>query len=841
MPVSLPIDEVIPTLLSVLKERSNVVLHAPTGAGKTTRVPVALDSASWRMGGRILMLEPRRVAARAAARRMADEREEHVGASIGYHVRMDRKATDSTQILVVTEGIFLRMIQEDPFLEDVDAVIFDEFHERGLQTDIALAMVRKVQQELRPEIRIIAMSATLDTQRIARYLGDAPILESKGRSFPVHRVYTAQATHSNLAERVAWGVRQEAKETQGDLLAFLPGVGEIRQTRQLLESWAIKEQFELMELFGDLPPSEQDRVLLPGTHRKVILSTNVAETSLTIEGITSVVDSGYVKVIRFDPACGFNRLELEKNSRASTEQRAGRAGRMGPGRCLRLWTEGDQNRRKEHDEPEIQRVDLTATVLELLAWGESDLTHFPWFEAPEHEALARALELLYQLGAVDLDKRLTPVGHTMAQLPVHPRLARLLFAAIEWDCIDDATWLAALLSERSPFIRPELETLEHLDLIEQIDALRALFGRSNTSSIWTERSIRRGAAKWIAQTQKQWMRTLKRFSTDAIVHSTPQSSALDPTTREERLGRALLAAFPDRLVRRRSAKTGRGQMVGRRGVRLPDAEMLFPTELCLCVEVQAGQRKVFSEAIVRKMMTIEHSWLPSTTVTKGIEQAFDEDKLRVVAWERERFFDLILRERIVATPSSDETEKILVDAAASRLHQAFALDERTVAQWIARVRCLSEWMPELELPRFEYDEWMALLPMLCHGKRSFKELRSMPLLPMLQGSLSYSQLQSIDREAPERMQLPGGSRVRLNYEEGKPPILAARIQQMFGCSDTPTVAGGRIPVLLHLLAPNMRPQQITQDLRSFWKHTYPEVRKELRQRYPKHAWPEHVE
>jgi ATP-dependent helicase HrpB len=830
---SLPIDEAIPPLLTALGEGPAAVLVAPTGAGKTTRVPLALLAAGIGGGGQIVMLEPRRIAARAAARRMAEETGATLGEEIGYQVRFDRKAGPRTKILVVTEGILVQRLQADPFLEGVGAVLFDELHERSLATDLSLAMARRVQREVRPDLKIVAMSATLDPGPIAAFLGNAPTIESRGRLFPVDILYSERPDDRPLPARIAAGVRKVLGETAGDVLVFLPGVGEIQRSAEALAGLAAERDLAVLQLYGDLPAERQDEVLRPlsgRTRRKIVLATNVAETSLTIDGVTAVVDSGQVRRLRFDPATGLDRLELGKISRASADQRAGRAGRQAPGICLRLWPAYENATLAERETPEIARVDLAGPALQLLAWGETDLAAFGWFEPPSPESLAAAVQLLRLLGAfVDV---VTSLGSTMARLPVHPRLARLLIEGQRAGRVREAALLAALLAERDPFLRSPrgagLRRSSRSDLLDRLDALESFERRDSSDS----ETLNAGAARFVLRARDQLAEMARRELTrDSGMKGDDEAPLL----------RALLAAYPDRVARRREPRSPRGVMVGGRGVRLAEESAVLEAELFLCVELDANPGgRSGGEALVRKASAVEPEWLAADRLRTAIDLEFDESRERVAAWKRTRYDDLVIAEAEVPapkTPETPETERVLVQAAADRLGRALALDDPEVAGFLARVRSLAEWRPELELPRFTDGEIRGLLPALAAGRKSFAELRRAPLLEVLQGALSYSQLEAVRREAPERLEVPSGSHVKLHYEPGKPPVLAARIQELFGLEETPLVAGGRIHVLLHLLAPNGRPQQVTHDLRSFWANTYPEVRKELQGRYPRHAWP----
>ncbi len=890
----LPIDPLLPRLLAALRERAAAVVVAPPGAGKTTRVPPALLDLAPGAPGRVVVLEPRRVAARAAARRIAEERGWRVGGEVGYQVRFDRVAGPETRLLIVTEGILVQRLQADPFLDGVAAVVFDEFHERSLDADLALAMARRVQAEVRPELRLLVMSATLDPGPVAAFLGDCPVVESAGRAHPVEVVYLDRPDERPLPQRVAAGVRRALVETPGDVLAFLPGVGEIRRTAEALAPMAAEREVEVLPLYGDLPAEEQDRVLKArgapagrgaereavspprrssgekkagvGAGRRVVLATNVAETSVTVEGVTAVVDSGYARVLRYDPASGLDRLEVVRIGRASADQRAGRAGRLGPGLCFRLWTEHEQRGLRVREAPEIARVDLARPALQLLAWGDRDLAAFEWLEKPDPAALGRAQELLELLGAVGASG-VTPLGREMARLPLHPRLARLLLAGRRLGWLRQVALAAALLAERSPWRRSATVASEatrtredrrrgvvtsRSDLLDRVEALES-GGRAADNAAWG--SLDRGAARTIYEVRDRLLELVERSANEEEAQVGRTRGKGEPAERrgerpaaalEEALGRALLASYPDRLARRRevspsprarsSGEVTRGVLVGGRGVRLAAESAVTEADLFVCVDLDAGPGGAASEALVRLASAVEPEWLPEEWRTESTEVSFDPARERVSARIVTRWRDLVLAEREVA-PEPAEAATVLAAAAAGALDRALPLDDPEVAQWLARLRCLAAWMPELGLPDLRDDALRALLPALAHGRRSFAELRRAPLLDALRASLTHQQRAALDRESPERLTVPSGSRIRLHYEEGKPPVLAARIQELFGWPETPRVAAGRVPVLLYLLAPNGRPQQVTGDLRSFWQTTYPQVRKELAGRYPKHAWP----
>ncbi len=903
----LPIDDVLPQVVAALRGNSSVVLRAPTGAGKTTRVPPALLDAGLLGERRVIVLEPRRVAARAAARRMAFERQCSLGDAVGYQVRFDRKWNERTRVLVVTEGTLVRMLQDDPFLENVAAVVFDEFHERSLDTDLSLGMTRRVQQTVRPDLKIVVMSATLGVEAVSRFLGECPVVVSEGRLFPVEISYSPRSEGTPLAVAVARAVEQllrangsgvfsRAAETptdiersrtaarkktpdslSGDVLVFLPGQREIREAARELESLARQHDLLVMPLHGELPPEQQDAALSRQAKRKVVLATNVAETSVTVDGVTAVVDSGLSRQLRFDPNSGLDRLELGPISRASAEQRAGRAGRQEPGVCVRLWSEASQRARPEQTEPEIRRVDLAGPVLQLLAWGESDVLAFPWFEPPRETSVRQAEALLQRLGAIveQVSNRpqhlndeagwkpaplVATLGQTLAKLPVHPRLGRLLIEGARLGQPDRAALAAALLAERDPFeswssghrtgaASPSdvLERLEALEEFEQTGRETTAFGRLN-----------RGAAQYLLQTRDQLRRLVRRDGNVAesfrdsgselqINSATKCHSA---TERDTALMRALLAAFPDRLAKRRESNSPRALMVGGCGVRLSPQSRVTQSELFLCLDVdagvavgktasgQSGLQMSSGEAIVRIASAVEREWLPSKLVTVATEVYFDEASERVQARRQVRWDDLVLEESPAALPQDDSVARMLAEGALRNWERVRPADDSPASRFVTRVRCLRDWLPELNLPAFDEAQWQSLLPALCVGRRSLAELKEAPWLAAVQSELTATQWQAVEREAPERIHVPSGSRIVLQYEVGRPPVLAVRIQEIFGWRETPRVARGRVRVLLHLLAPSHRPQQITDDLASFWANAYPQIRSELRRRYPKHSWPD---
>lgn len=828
----LPIDAVLADVTGALARAPNLVLRAPTGAGKTTRVAPALVDAN-AIQGAVLLLEPRRMAARAAARRIAFERGVTLGGDeVGYVVRFDRKATARTRVVAMTYGIFLRRMQEDPFLGGVGAVLFDEIHERSLDADLALALARKVQRDVRPELRLVAMSATLDAAPLARFLGDATVVTSEGRSHPVTVRHLAASAERELDRAVTAAVATVLAESTGDVLVFLPGVGEIRRAAASLKALAERERLVVMELYGDLPAEQQDVVLQRADRRKVVLSTNVAESSVTIDGITAVVDTGLARVLRFDPSVGLDRLELSRISRASADQRAGRAGRTAPGLCLRLWSEHDDRALRPSEEPEVARVDLSRAVLELRAFGEPDAKLFAWLEAPSPTSIETAEELLRDLGAID-EQGLTSIGRLLSGLPLPPRIGRLLVEAARLGCLDRAALAAAILTERDPLRRgrdaPKLRatTTYESDLLERVLLLER-FAETPSRSVQAWPDLNVGAAQGVLRVAQDLRRMLREISSA----SDPASSSAD-----ESFLRALLAAFPDRVARRRERGSDRAVMVGGRGLRVGAESVVHTAELFVCVDVEAGRRGERAESIVRQASAVEEAWLSPSLLRTVSDVAFDETLERVTGTSRRMYRDLVLAEKSV-TPPLEEASKLLAERAAASPARALDLEDEELRGFLARVGSLALWMPELALPAFDEKTLATVARELAEGRRSFEEIRRVPLREILEARLSYQQKRALREQAPESLAVPSGSEIRLRYELGRPPVLAVRIQELFGMRDSPRVAAGRIAVVVHLLAPNGRPQQVTDDLASFWRNTYAEIRKELRARYPRHSWPE---
>ncbi len=830
----LPIDDYLPQVLDQVARSGALVLQAEPGAGKTTRIPPALLDAGLAElpgtgAGQIIVLQPRRIAARAAAMRISSERETELGGETGYQVRFERRSSRSTRILICTDGIFLRLLQDDPMLEQVSVVIFDEFHERSIDSDLALAMVRQVKRDLRPDLRIIVMSATLDTTPIASYLDGCPTLACPGASHPLEIEYLPFPASAST-DRLAYdGVNQMLSRRSGHLLVFLPGIAEIRQTQALLQPLVSQEKMGLMTLYGDMPLQDQQQVLESSTQRKIILATNIAETSLTIDGVTTVVDSGLSRVNRLDSRLGLNRLDLQRISKASANQRAGRAARTAAGSCLRLWSEREHQMLREFEDPEISRVDLSQCLLQLFAWGETDVRSFPWFELPPESSLEQSLQLLDRLESLK-SGQITDLGRKMSSLPLQPRLARLLVEGERLGHAKRAALCAALLSEREPFRRRSGERLrsEHhsdSDVLDRLIAIEEFANNGVRDSAVGE--ILTGPVKQVLRAGDQ----LIRLCSDRSDGKAPDAFETDS---DVAIRKALLAAFPDRLCRRRDEKGRRALMVGGRGVRLGDQSAVGSGELFIAVELlDNGQ----AESVVLQASQVERSWLEASHLVSTVDAYYDSTKERVLAMRRLKFCDLIIDEAQVPLPSSLDPSGLLAKALTENFDIETLVDDEA-KQYMTRIECLRAWMPQLGLADFGPSPWHNLMPEWCMGCTSVKELKSRSLVPTIQARLTSQQLHAVEKEAPSHISVPSGSRIKVVYESGKPPTVAVRIQEIFGMQDTPRIAGSTVPMLLQLLAPNYRVQQITDDLSNFWRNTYSEVRKDLRSRYPKHSWPE---
>lgn len=812
-----PIQPLLPEVLQSLQAHPRLVLEAPPGAGKTTQVPLALLAAPWRGDGRILMLEPRRVAARAAAGFMARQLGEAPGETVGYRIRFEAKVSARTRIEVVTEGILTRMVQDDPTLEGVAAIVFDEFHERHLAGDLGLALALDVQSQLREDLRLVVMSATLDGEGLARFL-DAPRLTSAGRSFPV------QVAHFPARRDEAWlpqlrrCLGEALEKHPGDVLVFLPGRKEIQAALAGVSplpnpSPAREEGLVLLPLHGDLSVEQQSAALSPDPdgRRRVILATNVAESSVTLPGVRVVIDLGLAREPRYDPNSGFSRLDTVAISQASADQRAGRAGRVAEGWAYRLWPQSQ--RLEPQRTPEIAQVELAGLALELAAWGEAAL-RFP--DPPPPGALAAARELLQRLGALDADQRITTLGRRMLALGTHPRLAAMLHGVPAGAARALACDLAALVEARDP-LRERSDALA--PRWQALAAFRA--GRAPGAA-------HRGALAAIDAAARQWRRRLRE---DAAPPTTVPAHAL---------GDLLAHAFPDRIGRQHPSDPRRYTLANGRMARLFDDSALYGEPWLVASELRFDAR----DSLVQRAAPVDEAALARDFPGRFFEGDVVrwDPQARALVSRRERRFDQItLDSRPAGRPDPALAARALTDAVAELGLDALPWTDG-LRQWRERVRCLREWMPELGLPDLSDEALLArrgewLQPAFA-GKTRLDALDEASFGEALQTGMDWSLRQKLDALAPRRLAVPSGLERAVAYAHGQPPVLAVKLQELFGLADTPTVAGGRVPVLLHLLSPGGKPLQVTQDLRSFWHNTYPEVRKEMKGRYPRHPWPD---
>lgn len=836
---TLPIDPLLPQVVRALGEGNRLVLRAPPGAGKTTRVPAALLDAGLAGGRQVVVLEPRRIATRAAAEFVARERGGAVGGEVGYRVRFEQCGGVSTRLWYVTEGVLGRQLTRDPFLEDVAVVVLDEFHERHLQGDVVLAIGRELQESVRPDLKLVVMSATLDTAGLSASLGGCPVLTSEGRAFPIEIEYEADGDDRPLAGRVATALRRLiAVGEAGDVLVFLPGAAEIRRAAGAVEGLAREHGIDVVPLHGEMPLEEQHRAIRPGPRRKVVLATNVAETALTIEGVTAVIDSGLARSAWFDARHGINTYRVAPISRAAADQRAGRAGRTRPGRCLRLWPRSAHAQRRDREVPEILRLDLSGTVLELRAWGLRKVDDLVWVDPPNPARLAGAERLLGQLGAVDPGTgKITDTGERMLGLGLAPRLARVLVESERRGCLGDGALLAALVSERDICLAerafgggpvPGLEAVGPSDLLLRLELYRRAAHDGFNRAACLALGVDAHAVRAVDRTCRQLQRRLSRGSTGGRDGD------------EDDLLRCILAGFPDRVALRREPNSPRALMVGGRGVRLLPASVVRSAELFVCVEVDSGRPGERSEAQVRMASAVTREWIEEMfpeSIERAEELYFDERRECVLKRTQERYQGLPLSERIGQDVDPACAGDLLAQAVRTDWQRAVDLGEDE-EQMLRRIEVLARWVPELGIPSGVRELLVDAVVALCPGRRSFAELKRADAGALIRGLLTFEQIRALHREVPARFELPGGRSVRIDYAPDRPPKISARIQDLFGLSETPRLARGRLPLVVEILAPNQRPVQITDDLGSFWRSTYAEVRKQLRGRYPKHRWPE---
>ncbi|WP_259780617.1 ATP-dependent helicase HrpB [Aestuariispira ectoiniformans] len=818
----LPIDEILPDLCTTLAAAPNAVLQAPPGAGKTTKVPLALLDQDWLQGRKIVMLEPRRLATRAAAHRMAQLLGEKTGETVGYRMQLDSKVGPNTKIEVVTEGILTRRLQRDPELADVACVIFDEFHERSLQADLGLALTLDCQAGLRDDLRILVMSATLDADPVAKLLDDAPLLTSEGRAFPVETRYLPQPDRTRIDDSMVQAVRQALNEESGSILAFLPGEGEIRRVADRLESGNLPGNVTVAPLYGALPQTEQDKAIAPTPEgqRKVVLATSIAETSLTIDGIRVVIDSGQARVPRFDPNSGLTRLETVPVSMAAADQRRGRAGRLEPGVCYRLWNKAAEGGMPRFARPEIEEADLTPLTLDLANWGVIDVTSLSWMTTPPPAGISQAQGLLRDLGTLDKDNRITAHGKQLARLPMHPRLAHMVVTGAEHGLGKLAVEVAALLSERDILQRRGPEALP-VDMRLRVRALHGERIAENTH---------RGSLSRAKALAKQWARSLKHA---------PQGK-LD-IIEEDEIGLLLAFAYPDRIGQRRPGKDARYRMAGGKGAVLDNDDPLAG-EAFLALAEMAGKTREGRVRLAAPLSKATLETIFADRLVSGEMAAWDSRQKQVAARRQTRLGALVLSDAPAKDVSPDQISAALLDGIRETGPHCLTWSKEALALR-GRVACLRhaegedstwpDWSDDALLDTME--DW--LLPYLS-GKSRLDQMAELNLKEILLAGLDWNDQQRLDQLAPTHWTVSSGSNIRIDYSTPEAPVLPVKLQEMFGATETPAIANGRVALVLHLLSPAGRPLQVTQDLPAFWAGSYTHVKAEMKGRYPKHPWPD---
>ncbi|MEP6473119.1 MAG: ATP-dependent helicase HrpB [Gemmatimonadota bacterium] len=821
--MSLPIEPVLPELQAALSDRNSAVLQAPPGAGKTTGVPLALLQESWLVPRKIVMLEPRRLAARAAAHRMSAMLGQSVGATVGYRIRRETRVGPRTRIEVVTEGVLTRMINADPALEEYGLVVFDEFHERNLAADLGLALALETQQVIRPDLRILVMSATLEGAPIARLLGDAPVVTSTGRSFPVETLHRPVSAEQRFESAVAGVIREAIDHDSGDLLVFLPGAAEIHRTRNQLEQAALGTSIDLVPLYGSLTGSAQDRALAASAdgHRKVVLATAIAETSLTIEGIGVVIDAGWSRVPRYAPASGMTRLVTVRVSRASADQRRGRAGRTGRGVCYRLWSAADDLTLLPRATPEILESDLAPLVLDLAAAGIEDPTRLRWLDPPPSAAFSEARALLLALGALDMAGRITAHGRRLTGLGIHPRLGHLMVRAAELGEGALGAALVAVLEERD-FLRGDGGSADP-DLRLRVELVLA--PAESRSEIAHGQLVDRDLLRRVRQEARQRLRDLRLGPWPRVQGSV------------ESTGLLLSFAYPDRIGRRRANQAGRFLLSGGQGASTTAASLLLADWLVVAdLDGDRRESRIWRAAPV-SLGDLERSHADVVIEREEIEWDPAEGAIR--ARRVRRLGEVIIDEKALHQPDPERLVEVMLGAIRLEGIDRLPWDEPAQAfrHRIAFLHRLDPAWPDLSdvalLERL--PQWLG--PQLT-GIRRRDQWSRIDLSQALLGLLGWQQRAALEQLAPSHLVVPSGSRIALDYSDPAAPVLAVRLQEVFGLTQTPTVGGGLVQVVLHLLSPARRPVQVTRDLAGFWRHTYHAVKKDLKGRYPRHYWPE---
>ena len=856
----LPIYDIERDLIAQLQANRRLILSAPTGSGKSTQVPQMLLKHGLLGTGQVVVLQPRRLAARLLAARVAHELGVRLGDEVGYQIRFDNCTSSKTRIRFVTEGVLLRQMIEDPQLRGVSAILFDEFHERHLYGDITLAQALDQQEQHRPDLLLAVMSATLNAGELEKYLSEVRqqpdparggnqniscrVLNSEGRTYLVEVEYLPRRLGPGAPP--VWELAAEEFSRfvngggQGDVLVFMPGGFEISQTIEAILHTPAAKGYIILPLHGELQPKDQDAAVARYERPKVVVATNVAETSITIDGVRLVIDSGLARIARYDSNRGINTLLIEKISQANADQRTGRAGRTAPGTCIRLWSRTEQDERAPREMPEIRRLDLAEVVLTLKAAGVKDLREFRWLEKPDEISLTHAEELLQDLGAIDQAGVITSIGRKMLAFPLHPRYARMLLAAQEYGCVHQACLVAALTQGRDLLIRNPGREVE--------SAREDMFGEKSTSDFWV--------------LMRAWSHAFnKHFQMDACrqlgIHAVTarqvgplfdqflriaKSEGLDVTAndvKDEALQKCILTGFSDRVARRMDQGTLRCELVhGRRGVlaresRVQKSPLFVVAEIR---EIEGRDREV--NTILSLATAIETDWLRELfpdDVKSEVQVEFDAQQRRVLAAELLRFRDLALAAKRIDPPPAEAAARLLADEVlAGRL--LLPNWDHTVEQWLARLNLLCQQCPELQLPPITEDDRHSIIAQLCDGAVSYKDIKEREVKPVVVSWLSQTQRELLDKYAPERLTLSNGRTPKVTYENNRAPFISLRIQELYDVQQTPKVAMGRAPVTVHILTPGMKAIQVTQDLANFWREHYPKIKSELQRKYPKHLW-----
>jgi len=841
-PKKLPIYELRDDLAEALKSESRMIIEAPTGSGKSTQVPQIVLDCGNAGPGEVVVLQPRRLAARLLAKRVAFERNEPLGGEVGYQVRMESHVSDKTQIRYVTEGILLRQFLSDPELRGISTIIFDEFHERHIYGDITLARALRLQQT-RTDLKIIVMSATLDAGPLREYFAPCHELKSEGRMFPVEINYAPKRV--DFSHHPVWEAAADAFEkaiesgAEGDVLVFMPGGYEISRTVEAIRGRKCAQAFAVLPLHGELPAREQDAAVAECDQRKAVVATNVAETSITIDGIRIVIDSGLARIARYDPNRGIDTLLVERISRASSDQRTGRAGRTAPGTCHRLWTEQEHVARPMQELPEILRHDLAEVVLTLKAGGIDDVEGFHWLEKPNPKSLEQTFTLLTDLGALDHDGKLTSIGKKMVSFPMHPRYARMLLAGEQYECVRQACLIAALTQGRSILQRNKgKQTRGNRDDMLGEDGISD-FKRLMRAWVFADKNhynadacrklgVHGGAAR---QVKPLYERFLKIAEKEGLKVNTRAPA-------DENLQKCVLQAFSDHVAKRRDGGTLHCEVVHGRAGDLDRDSVVRDSALVVAAEIREIEGSRDLNVRLNLCTAISEVWLDELfpeDMEKKSEAVFDPVLKRVATKQWKSFRGLELHARMVQEVDPQQAAEIIAEEVLAGRLELHKWDD-AVEKWIARANCLAAGCPDYGIPEIDEEARRAMVQEICLGAVCKRDLKDRPVWKVVKSWLSTAQLDMVDKQAPERIKLPSGLSAKVRYEPGQPPVVSATIQKLYGLGEVPRIGFGQIPVVVEALAPNQRPQQKTQDMQSFWKNSYPLLKKELKGRYPKHEW-----